>query len=525
MSPRIRTRSRKTAEPAKPLYVWWNPGTVIDRNGFPVDTKGEIWRLNDISRARRLNWDLSDTATDIKDSMKAYAVHSIESQGPLTIGCIAQGLRHFLSIAGRLESLQHLNYSVLEAALTKMRLLGTAHKFSAVRRWYRWCTDQGLPGFQEEITTRLNRIKLPRLEAGLAVMSRDLTKGPLDDQEHWLVRQAITAGEGDLLERVCVMMVLETGSRPSQLVLLKKQDFQVQQAPSGEAFYSLDIARMKQRTVNGHDRKRRRISPELGMAIHQLMASNHQQYGDRGPQMPLLCTIKCLKRRAVPEPLKAQYGLHLSAQALSRRLKRFALAAKIISPRTGKLLKLSALRLRHTFGTRHAEQGTPAKLIAELLDHSRLCSVMVYIKSTSNTVDRLNKALGDNDRFTGMIRHFLGRIQPRTGVEASQNIIPGCTPTLKNLGGIGICGAGFLCQLYPPLSCYVCPKFIAWVDGPHQRMLEELRLHAQELRERSGNPSDRIPQQLEEVIAAVEAVLERIKSCPKESHAPHQQNA
>ena len=148
MSPPIRTRSRKTAEP---LYVWWNPGTVIDRYGFPVNTKGEIWRLNDISRARRLNWDLSDTATDIKDSMKAYAVHSIESQGPLTIGCIAQGLRHFLSIAGRLESLQDLNYSVLEAALTKMRLLGTACKFSAVRRWYRWCTDQGLPGFQEEI--------------------------------------------------------------------------------------------------------------------------------------------------------------------------------------------------------------------------------------------------------------------------------------------------------------------------------------------------------------------------------------
>ena len=54
------------------------------------------------------------------------------------------------------------------------------------------------------------------------------------------------------------MLELETGARPSQLVLLEEQDFQVHRAPSGESFYSLDIPRLKQRTVNGYEKKWRR---------------------------------------------------------------------------------------------------------------------------------------------------------------------------------------------------------------------------------------------------------------------------
>jgi hypothetical protein len=319
------------------------------------------------------------------------------------------------------------------------------------------------------------------------------------------------------------MLVLETGARPSQLVLLEEQSFQVYRAPSGESFYCLDIPRLKQRTVNDYETKWRRISPDLGLVIQELVAHNHQQHGNRGPRMPLLCTTKNLNLRKVPEPLKAQYELHLSTDSFSYHLEHYTIAASIISPRTGKLLHLSPLRLRHTFGTRHSEQGTPAKLLAELLDHSHQGSSMYYVKSTSNMVSRLNRALGDNRQFTGIIHRFLGRVEPRTGTESPENVIPGSTPTLKNLGGIGFCGAGDLCHLYPPLSCYVCPKFVAWVDGPHQQMLAEIQVHVQALR-RSGNPSDRIPHQLTEVMEAIQAVLVQIDNCRKGTDAPHRAN-
>jgi hypothetical protein len=241
--------------------------------------------------------------------------------------------------------------------------------------------------------------------------------------------------------------------------------------------------------------------------------------------MPLLCTTKNLNLRKVPEPLKAQYELHLSADSFSYHVEHYTVAASIISPRTGKLLHISPLRLRHTFGTRHSEQGTPAKLLAELLDHSYQVSSMYYVRSTSNIVDHLNRSLGDDRQFTGVIHRFLGRVELRTGAESLEDVIPGATPTLKNLGGIGFCGAGYLCQLYPPLSCYVCPKFVAWADGPHQEMLKELQTHVQALRQRSGNPSDRIPHQLQEVMEAIQAVLIQIENRQRGTHASNPADA
>ena len=515
---------RKTEEPVKRLYVWRNPGTVIDRNGMPVSTNGERWRVNNVARSDLINWDLIDTAPDIKDTVKAWVVHLIESMAPLTAARCFSEFKHFIAITKPLYSLHDVTYPVLEAAVAKMRSLGTAWKFAVVRQWYRWCADQAVPGFHEEVAVQLDQIKLPILKAGLTVMSRDPRRGPLDEKEHWLLRQAIKAGEGDLIERVCVMLVLETGARPSQLVLLEEQDLQVYRAPSDEPFCSIAIPRLKQRTVGGYEKKRRRISPDLGVLIQELVAKNHQQYGDRGARMPLLCTTKNLNLRKLPEPLKAEYELHLSTDSFSHHLEHYTIAASIISPRTGKLLHLCPLRLRHTFGTRHAEQGTPAKLLAELLDHSFQISSMYYVKSTSNLAGRLDQALGDNPQFTGIVQRFLGRLESRTGAESAENVIPGTTPTLKNLGGIGFCGAGYLCQLYPPLSCYVCPKFVAWVDGPHQQMLEELKIHVQALRQRSGNPSDRIPHQLEDVTEAIRAVLVQIDGSRGGANGPHQPN-
>jgi integrase len=515
----------KAVQPVKQLYEWQNPGRVIDRNGIPVSTVGECWRVNNAARCGLLNWGLIDTPPDIKDTAKAWVVHLLESNAPLTVANCFSEFKYFIAVAEPFECLHDLTYPALEGTLERMRTLGTARKFAVVRQWYRWCADQSLPGFREEVAAQLDQIKLPYLKAGVAVMTRDPRSGPLDEQEHWLLRQAIKAGEGELIERVCVMLVLETGARPAQLVLIEEEDFQIYRAPSGESFYSLGIPRLKQRTVNGHEKKRRRISPDLGVLIQALVAQNHRQHGDRGPRMPLLCTTKNLHLRKVPEPLQAQYALHLATRSFSYHVEHYTLAASIISPRTGKLLRLCPLRLRHTFGTRHSEQGTPARLLAELLDHSYQTSSLYYVKSTSKTVERLNRALGENPQFTGMILRFLGRVEPRTGAESPARIIPGVTPTLKNLGGIGFCGADYLCQLYPPLSCYVCPKFVAWVDGPHQQMLEELRVQVEALGQRSGNPSDRIPHQLTEVMEAIQAVLAEIDNGRKGTDAPHHANA
>ena len=91
--------SNKKAEPANRLYVWRNPGTVIDRNGIPVSTNGEQWRVNNVARAELLNWDLVATAPDIKDTAKAWVVHLLESLAPLTAARFFCEFRHFVAVA------------------------------------------------------------------------------------------------------------------------------------------------------------------------------------------------------------------------------------------------------------------------------------------------------------------------------------------------------------------------------------------------------------------------------------------
>ena len=294
-------------------------------------------------------------------------------------------------------------------------------------------------------------------------MSRDPAKGPLDEQEHWLVRQALKLERGTLLERVCVMLLLELGARTSQLLLLKECHIHMYRRTSGEAFYALDVPRRKQRTAVGYETKRRRISSELGRALEQLIEQNHRQHGNRGPDMPLLCTSRHTYLRKLPDALKKEYDLHLSGVAFDRHVREFALRAGIVSPRTQKILGLSALRFRHTFGTRLAAQGTPARLIAEMLDHSQVSSVLVYVKSTSSAVERLDQALGGNERFTTVICDFWER-RGGTGAEAPGSIIPGATPTLKNLGGIGRAVRGFL--MPPVLAAFLlCLPKVRRLDG------------------------------------------------------------
>lgn len=511
-------RVQKISNTHQPRFVWDNPGAVVDRSGHPVSTVGECWRLNEVTRAVTLNWNLISAGADVKDAMKAFLAYSITAHAPQTTQHVFRELRLLVSTAGPMSSLSAVTFPILEQALAKMRGRGVEEQFRSTQHWYRWGVAQEIPGFREEILARLNQIKISSRPIGQAVMSRDPARGPLDEQEHWMVRQALASGKGTLLQRVCVMLLLELGARPSQLLLLKESHLVTYRIAAGEVFYALDLPRRKQGTVAGHETKRRRISRELGVALEQLIEQNHQQHSNRGPAMPLLCTSRHTYLRKLPGPLKKQYDLHLACVAFDHHVRQFASKAGILSPRTQKPLKLSALRFRHTLGTRLAEQGTPAVLIAEMLDHSQLDSVLVYVKSTSRAVERLDKALGGSSEFTTVIERFLGKIACRTGMEATESLISGVTPTLKDLGGIGTCGADFLCRLYPPLSCYSCPKFIAWADGPHRRMLGELRRYAESLGQRDGNPSDRIPRQLCGVIQSIEELLVRIEVPTQENN-------
>lgn len=509
MSNRIQIPPNPISPAIRSLYVWQNPGKVIDRNGRPVDTTGDIWEPQDPSDNISLNWDTLKAAPDVKDAIRAFITYNIETYAPKTVHQVFKQLKYCLNILPDFNSAWDMDFMSLESALVKLRQERKDWHFHYIRKWYQWCDDQGLPGFSGDVASRLYELKVSVNPHGERVMSRDVNDGPLTNDEHFLVRQATKEGACALLKRVIVMLLLELGARPVQLVMLEEQDFKVVTGPTGQPFYSLDVPRAKQRTVGNPGKKRRRISLLLGELITELIESNHRQYGDRGPEMPLLCATRITRKKLTNE-LKGKYELHVKVIAFNYHVQSFAKGAKIISPRTGKIINLNALRLRYTFFTLLAEQGTATNLLAELADHSNTQSIEIYVGSTSNVVDRLNVALAKDDHYSSIVKRFLGEVIKRTPYGSEDAVIFGATPTLRNLGGIGICGASFLCNLYPPVSCYICPKFQAWLDGPHERLLLELETYVQNLIEKSANPSDRIPNQLTDVIVAIRQLLGRI---------------
>lgn len=493
------------------LFSWNNPGRAITREGQVIDTSGEIWKLPAIGVMVTMNWHLVITAADVKDAMKAHIFHSIESQEAETAGTIFNFLKYIIHQVGPLDSAADLTFDKLMIVLANLRAQDTAWKFGHARRWYRWCCNQEISGFYLEITDRLFRLKIPTNPVGLAVMSRDPDDGPFDDEEHWLIRQAVKERRGSLIKRVCVMLLLELALRPIQAVALKASDLKVVKSPSGKLYYTLDVPRAKQRRVGRREKKRRRISQELADQIEVLISANNTFYGRSGDDLPLIYPrpediVRSRKIPAEGETLK-----EMTRAMFLYHVHRYAYVAGIISPRTGKILGMYPYRFRYTFGVRHANQGTPSAVISELLDHTVLRSVFPYASSTSNSVDLLNQALGSNNQYTEALGRFMGVIVEREGGDFGPSVIRGTTPTLKDLGGIGKCGANFLCRFMPPLSCYTCPKFQAWANAPHEKMKDELESYAKKLAMKTGNPSDRIPRQLDETIAAIKNLLLRIE--------------
>lgn len=492
------------------LYVWDNPGKVFDRNGGVIDTTKEIWVVNNLLDNFNLDWNKIKAGNDVKDAMKVYIAHCIKSFAPGSVNSYHFGLRYFLSMIPYLKTLQDLTFSVLEMAFIKIITEGNKRNFTYIRIWYRWCCNQNLPGFEIEILKKLETFKIKGIKNHLSVMTRNPNKGPFDEVEFKLICDSIKDEKGSLLDRVCIMLSLELGARPAELAMLKEQDFHVQYSPSKGKFYSLDIPNLKQKIVKGCEKKRRSISPNLGVSIEKLIENNHSRYSSYGAEMPLICCAR-LTRRKLPEASKEIYSLHIGPLNINNRICRYAEKIQLISPRTGNIIHLNPYRFRYTFATRLAEQGAPSTQIAELLGHSNLSNVSVYVNSRSNAVERLNETLGIEPQYTNIINRFLGKIADKTKYKSLSPAIPGITPTLKNLGGIGKCGANKLCNLYPPLSCYICPQFIAWKDGPHKQMLNEIETYVEFLREQTGNPSDRIPKQLDDVLAAIRTVVKITK--------------
>jgi integrase len=358
----------------------------------------------------------------------------------------------------------------------------------------------GHPGVDASAIDYLRKVRLSGCQKGAAVLTMDPVGGPFTDLEfeaiHASVNEAFRKADLSLADYMATRLFMMLGSRPIQIALLKIRDLSVANNPDGAKTYSLKVPRAKQQgVVPRSEFKWRPLIPDLGALLAEYCRRIRLRFDaivekpDDAPMFPL----------DAPDP-KAPQGLewHLGSTALSARVIKAFGAIAPVSERTGEPIHMTPTRFRRTLATRAAIEGHGALVIAEMLDHTNTQNVQVYIEARPDIVMRIGKAIAM--QMAPLAQAFAGAV-----VLGDDKTRPRITdPRFDAMHSVGSCGQHSHCAFSAPIACYTCSQFNAWVDGPHEVILEHLIAEEERL---SGIVDDRIVQINRRTILAVAQVV------------------
>ena len=383
---------------------------------------------------------------------------------------VARGLQTWLSTHRQMDpdsfGVEHLTQGILSAYKNHLEGdegPGYSGNLSYVRVFYRWGVESRLPGFDDEVLSRIEELPFTNAPRGELVRALDPEQGAFTMAE----QKAIVDGMdnpawGTPEERALVMLCFYFGVRPVQIGQLRRKHLVKHVTPYGLT-YILHVPRAK-KGVATEETVQRGIPPELGLG--PLLEQLHS------PDVPDdICLFPSLERLAAKET------------KINQMLKRWAytqgphpLRTRRVLTADGKpdLLPINPYRFRRNMATNMARQGVTAEHIKRMLDDDDVRMAIVYTENIDELVEVLGDKL-DAGEYLDIIGGWFGRFA--TEEDASLPEIravsvdgPGLE-ILVELAGVGRCGAGALCDLAWPFSCYPCKRFRPNEDGPHEAML------------------------------------------------------
>lgn len=481
------------------------PRIVYDRSGNRIDPSLPVWPVHDPSALTSIEWAVcTHLHGSVLKAFKLYICDRFERVSPMEALNAFGEIRAVTSLVRcNLHSLSDLDLTFFETCRAALRKGGGEYRLHRVRAWFTWMADMGFPGSDESVVHEVAKWRIPGNQKGVAVLTRDTSHGPLGGDDYALLLRALREDSTKSIEVAAVMLCVELGLNPKSIVLLEERDLhRFSSVGSNDETFQLDVPRIKKRQ-SSRDTRRRSISVRLGRVLSNVISENDARLGRSDGRRLIFCALS-------PEPPAPSAGVTraypIRSMQVTELVRSFAISRGLRSHGSGKLLHLTPRRLRYTFATRMAEQGVPAAILADLLDHTDLQNVMVYVNSRAEAVDRLDGAL---ERDAGPVfRRFMGTVVNRHEGSPSNEVM-GERRMRPSLGGIGRCGRSTFCNLYPPYSCYLCGHFQACRDGPHRELLNDMVEYREFLATVSDQAANRIPYQLDEVIQAVREVVER----------------
>ena len=341
------------------------------------------------------------------------------------------------------------------------------HYLGHVAAFLKFWVARGYPGVDRDILQFFNSIKIPGNVKGAAVRTHHPTKGPFTDMElqgiTLAAREAYRVSGVSKQDFGILLTLTATGSRPGQVSMLVCGD--LLPPGHGSSAVRLLVPSLKKR-IRQRLTRERVIPGELAVLLRELVEERRRDERFRGipvDQRPIFAT-----EATTFASLK---DAHIGANGVGYVLKRIQKAIKLRSARTGAPIVLASRRFRTTLGTRAAEAGHPPVVIADLLDHTDLQQVGVYVEARPSIVDRMDAALHERiEPLVGLFRGAVVADETASDVEeaASRRV------AADTGGDVGTCGGPRSCTRIAPLACYTCAAFRPWRDAPHEELLQSL---------------------------------------------------
>lgn len=490
---------------------------AVSKDGYPFKPSDYHWRLNkDVQVALALPGAIDATteagfrATLLRYAEEASARHTRNME---------TRFKRYLRDTGasQVTVTDLINWRASLAADEQYQLGGLKGFLLA---WH----DYGFEGVSKEVVDLLLGWRIQGNEKGAAVASGCPESGPYTDLEmaallDW-ANLAVERKDIVFEDYAYLLTLAMTARRPVQIAALRGRDL-VRETGEGAPMFRLNIPRAKQRglTFRGafrslailedlylvlrqqHRQSVAVVSEAIGREVDPALAG----------EVPIFLNPKRLEGVGhIDEVTDLLMGgapdqLHITTVELGSALQCCARASTARSERTGEFIRLSAMRFRHTRGTKLRREGFGAFIIAELLDHSDTQNVRVYTENTAQEAVVINELVGA--QIAPFAQACLGKLV-RSEREAIRGDDPRSRVPNDRQHAVGTCGNyGFCTSGYR--ACYTCYHFQPWVDGPHEEVLVDL--YAEKERTREAGCVDVIVNANDQLILAVEHCVSMCK--------------
>lgn len=483
-------------------------------SGNSFDCSGDVWSYRDGLIDIRMNWlEFTHATSRFKVSAQNVLLWYIKHRSPEYARNIFNQLLHF----SRAQS----DWSESLDVINTVDIQNYGSSLKASNQWYlstlavvlkKW-TRLGFAGVSPEVGFLLKQSRLKGNQKGVAVLTMDINEGPFTHLEFEAIQKSINlsyeSGEMASSDYILIWLYILLGQRNKQHAALKVCDVKTK-IEDGRCLYSIMMPRAKQ--GHPHPRyafKERPLIEQFGLVLVAYAGRVKKNFENVLPdpeQAPLFPTPNLELDRGTPG-----YEFHRTTEQLRIALNEALDSLDARSERTGNLIYMMPIRFRRTIGTRAAEEGHPPLVIAEMLDHSDTQNVMVYAASSPAVLERIDRAVAME--LAPLAQAFAGKLVD--GSKGPNN------PSKKIIDlridrsgdGMGECGQHSFCGFNAPIACYTCNSFEAWLDGPHEAVLN----HLIERREKLLVQSDqRMASVNDRTILAVAAVVQKCANIKSE---------